>query len=107
MKRLHSLLIGIVFIGVACGEDHRREAIIAAKIKERIEDFKTRKITECQKSALDIAITKADSILLKNADLWQIHGDSIPRPPRPTKPGEPTIKVKVDSTPAKPLFPLR
>ena len=92
-----------VFI-TACGEDRRRQSTIDTRIKERVEDFRIKKLKECSNQALDIATTNADSILLKNADLWQIKGDNIPRPPRPIKPGEPNITIKIDTTPAKPLF---
>lgn len=107
MKKYHLYIVYFCFSFIACGEDNRREAIIAAKIKEKIDEFRLKKVTECHDSALEIAITKADSILLKNADLWQIQGTDIPRPPRPTKPGDPKIKIKVDSTPAQPLFPIK
>lgn len=107
MKKTHFNIFYFCFLLAACGEDNRREGIIAAKIKEKIEEFKIRKKTECRNSALNIAITRADSILLKNADLWQIQGTDIPRPPRPSKPGEPKIKVKIDSTAVQPLFPIK
>lgn len=106
-KRYFYIISCVLSVVTACGEDHRREAIIAAKIKERVEEFKSKKISDCRNSALDIAVTKADSILLKNADLWQIQGTDIPRPPRPTKPSEPKIKTKIDSSAATPLFPIK
>jgi hypothetical protein len=93
-----------LFLLSSCGEDKRRQGVIADRIKERVENFRIKKLTECRNQALDIATAHADSILLKNADLWQIKGDNIPRPPRPSKPGAPDISIKIDTTPAKPLF---
>jgi hypothetical protein len=89
---------------LSCGEDNRRQGVIAERIKERVESFRVKKMAECRNQALDIATAHADSILLKNADLWQIKGDNIPRPPRPSKPGAPDISIKIDTTPAKPIF---
>ncbi len=113
LQHINNIKKHIFFIAIlaslffACKEDSRRNDILAAKIQEKVADFRMRKLSECRRQALDIATTNADSILLKNADLWQIRGDLIPRPPRPSKPGAPNITVKVDSSPAKPLFPFK
>jgi hypothetical protein len=103
-KHFFYLFVLAVFFCSGCGEDDRRQGVIESRIKERVESFRTKKLLECRNQALDIATTNADSILLKNADLWQIKGDNIPRPPRPSKPGAPDITIKIDTTAAKPLF---
>ncbi len=103
-KHFFSLLLLSALLFSGCGEDNRRQGVIEARIKERVATFSTKKLLECRNQALDIAAINADSILLKNADLWQIKGDNIPRPPRPGKPGAPDITIKIDTTPAKPLF---
>lgn len=108
MKINYNFIVSLLLLIVsACGEDNRRQAIIEARIKEKIEDAKMKKLNECRNQALSIATEHADSILLHNADLWQIQGDSIPRPPKPGKPDAPKINTKIDSTPAIPLFPIK
>ena len=104
---IYSSLLLCIFLFISCQEDSRRQTTIDTKIKEKIDEFRNRKLAECRLQALDIAATNADSILLKNADLWQIQGSIIPRPPRIAKPGTPDITIRVDSTPAKPLFPFK
>jgi hypothetical protein len=100
--------IGILFVFVACDEEKERQKIIDAAINLKVEDYKTKRLEEEKRKELDEAVHIADSILLFNADLWQISMDSLGiRPPRVNKPGAPDLTIAVDSSPIKPLFPFK
>jgi hypothetical protein len=93
---------------LSCSQEEQRQAILQAQIQGKIEDFKSKKWEEYRQKEMETAIQRADSILLMNADLWQIPMDSLKaRPPKAVKPGAPEIKTVVDSTPVKPLFPIK
>lgn len=97
-----------LFFLISCNQEEQRQAILQAQIQGKIEDFKVKKWEEYRQKELETAIQKADSILLMNADLWQLPIDTLRiRPPKAVKPGAPDIKTVVDSTPVKPLFPIK
>jgi hypothetical protein len=106
MKKLN--FIAFVLIFAACNKEAERQAIIDAAIKEKVSDFQEKKLIAFRKSEFEEATRLADSILLLNADLWQLSMDSLgARPARVTKPKTPTTIVPIDSTPINPLFPLK
>ena len=100
--------ITFVFLFLACNQEVERQALIDAAVKEKIADFQEKKINEYRKKEFEDATKIADSILLLNADLWQLSMDSLgARPARVVKPKTPSITIPVDSTPVNPLFPLK
>jgi hypothetical protein len=107
LKKSYSIGFLLCFL-LSCSQEEQRQAILQAQIQGKIEDFKSKKWDEYRQKEMETAIEKADSILLMNADLWQIPMDSLKaRPPKAVKPGVPAIKIVVDSTPVKPLFPIK
>lgn len=107
LKSRYYLVLLLCFV-FACSQEEQRQAILQAQIQGKIEDFKSKKWEEYRQKEIETAIQRADSILLMNADLWQIPMDSLrARPPKATKPNAPEIKTVVDSSPVKPLFPIK
>ncbi len=97
-----------IFFFFACNQDAERQALIDAAIKVKVTDFQEKKIEEYRKKEFEDATKIADSILLLNADLWQLSMDSLgARPARVEKPKTPSVTITVDSTPVNPLFPLK
>jgi hypothetical protein len=103
-----TVFIFFLFFMVACNKEKERQAVIDAAIKDKIETFTTKKWDEIRQKELEAASKIADSILLQNADLWQLSMDNLhARPPKAVKPGAPNITINVDSTPVKPLFIIK
>lgn len=78
-----------------------KDNLIAAKVSERVEDFKKKKKEECRQNLLSIAERKVDSLLL--AEAQQVLQDSLSRL-RPFRPGLPPEVPPIDSAAVKPLF---
>ncbi|MFZ4542581.1 MAG: hypothetical protein ACOYOA_00920 [Saprospiraceae bacterium] len=106
MKYCYFFLVGGLCSLVSCDNEKLRQATIQQKVNERISEFKSKKMAGCKQQAMEVAVKRADSILLMNTDLWQIQTDDIERPPIPEKPGLPNVKVTIDSSKVKPLFPV-
>ncbi len=106
MKKLN--FIAFFLICAACNQEAERQTIIDNAIKEKVMEFREKKMAEFSKKEFEEATHIADSILLLNADLWQLSMDSLgARPARVTKPKTPTSIISIDSTPVSPLFPLK
>ena len=90
----------------SCNNEKLRQETIKDKIAERVSDFSARSLIACEQRALDLAVKMSDSILIANADLWQIRTDLMDRPPVPLKPSSSDVKVKVDSSKVEPIFPI-
>ena len=106
MKKL--IFTVFIFLFLACNHEVERQTLIDAAIKEKVADFQEKKINEYRKREFEDATKIADSILLLNADLWQLSMDSLgTRPVRVEKPKIPNITIPLDSTPVNPLFPLK
>ncbi len=98
----------LIFLFSSCSQEAERQALIQATIQAKVQEFRERKQEEYRTKLFDAAVKQADSILLLNADLWQIPMDSLrARPPRVSKPNTPKTTISVDSTPVKPLFPIK
>ncbi|MBL7827908.1 MAG: hypothetical protein JNJ57_14860 [Saprospiraceae bacterium] len=99
------LLKGILFLGclflviIGCKDD--KQAQIAQKVQERVEEFKQKKKNECRLRLRDQAEKMVDSILL--AEAKQALQDSLSklRPFRPTQPPE---VLPIDTSRVAPLF---
>lgn len=106
MKKLNFLAFVLVF--ASCNKEAERQAMIDAAISVKVKEFQEKKLADFSKKEFEEATRIADSILLLNADLWQLSMDSLgARPARVTKPKTPTSFIAVDSTPVSPLFPLK
>lgn len=92
-------LLGAVVTMGACGE--RREAIIQAKVAERVTDFREKQWAKCRESLLREAERMADSLIL--ADAQAALRDSLLRQ-RPSKPLPPAALPPIDSAPVRPIF---
>ncbi|MEY4903653.1 MAG: hypothetical protein RLZZ292_1468 [Bacteroidota bacterium] len=98
----HSSLIIIFFLLIGCKDEKAHQAAIDAMVQSKVDNYRKQQLTERQLKVLEIANRKADSILLKNAALWQI--DSTLRPDLPSRPTKPTFSNENDTIPVKPLF---
>lgn len=90
--------IGITFLA-ACTQD--KEAIVQAKVAERVSYFKSQKSAECRERLLATAEKTVDSILL--AEAQQSLLDSLARL-RPNRPFQPPKVNPIDSLTVKPIF---
>jgi hypothetical protein len=87
---------------MGCKDESAHKTAIAAAVWSKVENYKEQQIKERRSKIIEEANQKADSILLKNAELWQI--DSTLRPDLPIRPTKPTFSNENDSIPVKPLF---
>ncbi len=83
----------------ACGGD--KEALVQAKVAERVMDFKAKEIAECRENLLQIAERSVDSLLLLEAQ--NALNDSLSRL-RPGRPYQPARVLPIDSLEVKPIF---
>ncbi len=90
------------FLLIGCKDDKAHQAAIATAVQTKVESYRQQQLSERQQKVLEEANRKADSILLKNAELWQI--DSTLRPDLPSRPTKPTFSNENDTIPVKPLF---
>jgi hypothetical protein len=78
--------------------------LINAKVAEKVEDFRQKRLVICREQVLERAGEKADSIIMATAINRNII-DSISRPTPPPRPLRPPIKSPLDTTPVTPFFP--
>ncbi len=97
-----SSLVILFFLLIGCKDDKAHQAAIDAAVQTKVENYRQQQLSERQQKVLEEANRKADSILLKNAELWQI--DSTLRPDLPSRPIKPTFSNENDTIPVKPLF---
>ena len=83
----------------ACNRD--KEAIVQAKVMERVTDFKAKKRIECRESLLQLAEKTVDSLLLQEAQ--NALNDSLARLRR-GRPFQPPKILPIDSLAVKPIF---
>ena len=84
---------------VACGPD--KEQIVAAKIAERVSDFRKKESLKCRVALLRDAESIVDSLLLEEAKAAL--GDSLAAL-RPFKPAKPALIPAIDSLSIAPIF---
>lgn len=104
-----ALLLAIFLIAAglsACIKKRDRQAeidaLIQQTIKERLANYRKVRLEQCREKILAEATRQADSIMILEALLST---DSINRPPKPTRPERPEIKLLDDTTPVRPLLP--
>lgn len=97
--------IGLLINFISCGgaDDRNAEIIIQQRVADRIAALTANLLNNCQDDILEIAVNRADSLLIERARrMSRIEG----RPPRPSRPGEPPIKELSAPLPLRPLFPF-
>ena len=83
----------------ACGPS--KEEIVAAKVAERMADFRKKESLKCRMSLLQDAENIADSLLLEEAKALLADSLASNRPFRPVKPAP---LPALDSSPIAPIF---
>jgi len=84
---------------LACQSD--KEAIVLAKVAERVSVFEKSKRNECREILLEQAERVVDSLLLTDAQLSLL--DSLSRN-RPNRPYQPAPILPIDSLSVQPIF---
>lgn len=84
---------------LGCGAD--THAIVEAKVAERVDADRTKRIAECEATLLAKAEKIADSLLIQEA--INALNDSLARS-RPGRPYRPPAIPPIDSAPVHPLF---
>ncbi len=95
--RLLCLTLCIVMSG--CADD--KPKLIAEKVRERLDDFRKKKIETCRQSLLAKAEKQVDSLLL--AEAQEALQDSLSRL-KPFRPAQPPPVPPIDSLKVKPIF---
>lgn len=106
LPRYIFILLFLLFFCSSCDKEKERQLSIKQKINEKVGIFSSKTWVSCEQRALDRAVKLADSILLANADLWQIQTDLTDRPTIPIKPLGPNPAIKIDSSKVEPIFPI-
>jgi hypothetical protein len=98
-----NLLLVLATVLTACQSSTHVDtaAVIEEKVQERLAEFKRVIDLRCREKMLEEAGLIADSLVLMQARLKK---DTLQRPVRPVRPGEPELKTLNDSLPLKPLF---
>jgi len=84
---------------LSCNQD--KEAIVQAKVAERVNAFKSKKSLECRETLLEKAERTVDSLLLTEAQ--NALNDSLARM-RPGRPFQPPAVLPIDSLKVSPIF---
>lgn len=84
---------------VACNRD--KEAIVQAKVAERVQVFRLKHLSDCRATLLRDAEKRVDSLLL--AEAKGTLADSLARL-KPFKPLQPPPLVPIDSLSVRPIF---
>ena len=86
-------------------EKLRRQELVDRTLEERLAEYRQASYDNCRKDILAKAKMIADSTLLANAIYVKVF-DSLPRPPKPQKPGTPQPKTLKDTLGLAPILPL-
>jgi len=93
----------VIMLGFQQQDFSDREALIEAKVIERVEDYRLSLLKRCRDKVMKEASARVDSILI----VWseEIHTvDSIPRPPKPVKPYKPEVPLLDKTEPIAPMI---
>ena len=82
-----------------------REAMIAAEVERRVDDFIERRKKRCEEKVLKKAVEVVDSILIERARLMTI--DTFQKPPIPLRPEKPEVPINEDTSAIVPILPPR
>ncbi|MEM6769074.1 MAG: hypothetical protein AAF597_00705 [Bacteroidota bacterium] len=99
------VLFGILLVLIGCGDGDKRniDEIIRQRVAERTAALTKNLLDDCEEDIMELAIQRADSLLIERARRMSRRAG---RPPRPTRPGEPPVKVLSEPLPLRPLFPF-
>lgn len=101
-SQINSRPITLLFLSLCILACHRdKEAIVQAKVTERVSDFIAKKRAECREALLQKAEETVDSLLL--AEAQSALNDSLARM-RPGRPFQPPAIPPIDSLQIKPIF---
>lgn len=81
------------------------QVLIDAKVAEKVEAFRIKRLAKCRERVLKRAGELADSIIMAKAKSTTIIDDAS-RPTPPERPTRPPIKTPIDTTPVEPFFPV-
>ncbi len=106
MKRvilsLLALLVLVVILGFQEQDFSDREAMIKAKVSERVEDYRRSLKKRCRDKVMEEANIRVDSILIaRSEEIYTV--DSIPRPVKPIKPVKPEVPLLEKPEPIAPV----
>lgn len=97
------MLLLSLFVHSCGGGDRDVEDVIRQRVSDRTTALTNNLLEDCREDILDIAIKRADSLLIDRARrLQRMDG----RPPKPRRPGAPPIKELSAPLPLRPLFPF-
>ncbi|MFN0214237.1 MAG: hypothetical protein ACKVT2_08275 [Saprospiraceae bacterium] len=96
-----NLVKGALLLLVFASCEGDKEAVIQAKVAERVEAFRAKKVAECRDALLQSAERIVDSLLLSEAQ--NALNDSLARL-RPGRPFQPAVIPPIDSLQVKPIF---
>ncbi len=100
---LLALLVLVIMLGFQQQDFSDREAMIQAKVFERVEDYRLNLQKRCREKVMKEANARVDSILIIRSE--EIHTvDSIPRPVRPVKPDKPVVPLLNKTEPIAPII---
>jgi|GEM_PF-2370858 len=96
-------LVLVIMLGFQQQDFSDRQALIQAKVDERVEDYRLSLIKRCRDKIMKEANIRVDSILIvRSEEIYTI--DSIPRPERPVKPNKPVVPLLDKSEPIAPII---
>jgi hypothetical protein len=101
--RLSVFLICITCALVAC-EKKTDFAIIDAAVKQNIENYRKKRLTDCYDIRFAVANRIVDSILKEEAYERLLSQDTLFPPERPTRPPKINTASPLDTMKVKPLF---
>jgi len=90
---------------VSCSEDDHRDQLaqqlLDQKINERLAQFTSVHLKDCEKDLMNDAIRTVDSLLRMNPILIRL--DSLERPPKPVRPSDPAFDKPKEIEPLVPI----
>lgn len=97
------LFVLVMIMGFQKQDFSDREAMIQAKVDERVEEYQRSLLKRCRDKVMKEAGIRVDSILIARSE--EIHTvDSIPRPAKPIKPSKPEVPELEASEPILPIL---
>ena len=100
------LLLGLTYAACRKNPDlPSRETLIQNAIDKRLGQYRQSHEDRCLRNVLSLAKKQVDSTMLANARNLKVV-DTIPRPPKPSKPGLPEGKTLTDTLEVAPLLPI-
>ncbi|MCB0663948.1 MAG: hypothetical protein KDC24_14470 [Saprospiraceae bacterium] len=101
-QTLWLISLGLTFFLAGCDDYAEvREKMVQDTLKEKLEAFRIKELTECREDALKVATIKVDSILIARAKASK---DSLNKPPIPDKPTRPDLLNPLDSSEVGPIL---